>query len=423
MNGAAVGSHAGVVKHWNEDRGFGFITVDAIGADVYVHRVQLTDGVTLEKGANVGIDVEEEKGKLVGKNLTGASGNKGEGKGCGGFGAPSAAGAKGGLNADYATGKGSKGKDDGWGKGKDSWGGNDGWGKGKDSWGKGKEGGGWDAWGKGKGKDDGWGKGKDDGWGKGGWDDGWGKGKGGWDDGWGGKDGGKDGWGKDSWGKGKDSWGKDGKGKDSWGLNKGGKDKGGKGGKPADYLGGNGWVRSWNDERGFGFVGMDSGCDVYVHRTALFDGQALVIDAQVSVEASWNYEKGNYQAKSCYGALGKGGEKGGGKVKAGTEAPTSVGVQAGKVKAWNPKGFGFIMPDAGGPDVFVHQNALIDTQGLEIGASVSFDLQFDEGKNKYLALSCTVDAPPPAGFGPVVVAPPSSLLSQDRSSPYGGELG
>ena len=79
-------------------------------------------------------------------------------------------------------------------------------------------------------------------------------------------------------------------------------DKGkGKGG--LDWLSQGGWVKTWNDPQGFGFVCLEAGGDVYVHRSVLADGQMLVKDSQVWVEASWNYDKGSWQASSCSGAI------------------------------------------------------------------------------------------------------------------------
>jgi CspA family cold shock protein len=55
----------------------------------------------------------------------------------------------------------------------------------------------------------------------------------------------------------------------------------------------------------------------------------------------------------------------------------------GKIKWFNPnKGYGFIVNDAGGKDVFLHASALeqagLDT--LEEGQAVSFDIGEDKGK-------------------------------------------
>jgi CspA family cold shock protein len=48
--------------------------------------------------------------------------------------------------------------------------------------------------------------------------------------------------------------------------------------------------------------------------------------------------------------------------------------KTGTVKFFNrSKGFGFITPDEGGKDVFVHQNGLIDD--IDEGDKVSFDVQ------------------------------------------------
>jgi CspA family cold shock protein len=48
------------------------------------------------------------------------------------------------------------------------------------------------------------------------------------------------------------------------------------------------------------------------------------------------------------------------------------------------RGFGFIAPDAGGPDVFVHVTALeaAGMRSLNEGQKVSFDVISDRGKTK-----------------------------------------
>ncbi|GAC1045925.1 cold-shock protein [Rhizobium sp. No.120] len=53
-------------------------------------------------------------------------------------------------------------------------------------------------------------------------------------------------------------------------------------------------------------------------------------------------------------------------------------MPTGKVKFFNAdKGFGFITPDAGGDDVFVHVSALQYGDLLKEGQSVSYDLGQD----------------------------------------------
>lgn len=52
-------------------------------------------------------------------------------------------------------------------------------------------------------------------------------------------------------------------------------------------------------------------------------------------------------------------------------------MSSGTVKFFNnSKGFGFITPDDGGKDVFVHQNGLIDN--INEGDKVAYDVE--EGK-------------------------------------------
>ena len=58
-------------------------------------------------------------------------------------------------------------------------------------------------------------------------------------------------------------------------------------------------------------------------------------------------------------------------------------MATGTVKWFNPtKGFGFIEPDDGGKDVFVHITAVqaAGLQGLNDGQKVSYELQEERGK-------------------------------------------
>jgi CspA family cold shock protein len=56
----------------------------------------------------------------------------------------------------------------------------------------------------------------------------------------------------------------------------------------------------------------------------------------------------------------------------------------GTVKWFNAqKGFGFIQPDAGGPDVFVHISAVerAGLRGLNEGQKISYDIVSEKGRN------------------------------------------
>jgi len=63
-------------------------------------------------------------------------------------------------------------------------------------------------------------------------------------------------------------------------------------------------------------------------------------------------------------------------------------MPTGNVKWFNTqKGFGFIQPDGGGPDVFVHISAVERSglQGLNEGQKVSYELQADRRTGKSAA--------------------------------------
>lgn len=62
----------------------------------------------------------------------------------------------------------------------------------------------------------------------------------------------------------------------------------------------------------------------------------------------------------------------------------------GTVKWFNSqKGFGFIEPNNGGNDVFVHMTAVqrAGLQNLSEGQQVTFDIEMDRGKNSATNLS------------------------------------
>jgi cold shock protein len=59
-------------------------------------------------------------------------------------------------------------------------------------------------------------------------------------------------------------------------------------------------------------------------------------------------------------------------------------MPSGTVKWFNTtKGFGFIQPDEGGPDVFVHISAVqkAGLQGLNENQKVSYDVTMERGKS------------------------------------------
>ena len=56
------------------------------------------------------------------------------------------------------------------------------------------------------------------------------------------------------------------------------------------------------------------------------------------------------------------------------------GKVQGTVKLWREKGFGFIVPDDGGADLFVHVSQIEDGNALQQGARVHFVKQYDHAK-------------------------------------------
>lgn len=70
-------------------------------------------------------------------------------------------------------------------------------------------------------------------------------------------------------------------------------------------------------------------------------------------------------------------------------------MPSGTVKWFNTtKGFGFITPDEGGADVFVHISAVEQSgmNGLNEGQKINYDLQDDPKKGKSFATNLSAAA-------------------------------
>jgi len=76
-------------------------------------------------------------------------------------------------------------------------------------------------------------------------------------------------------------------------------------------------------------------------------------------------------------------------------------MPTGKIKFYNKeKGYGFILQDDGGQDIFLHNSAMIDKVMLEAGYDVEFDIE--RGKQGLEAKNVIVTNPDPNTLPPLV---------------------
>ena len=94
-------------------------------------------------------------------------------------------------------------------------------------------------------------------------------------------------------------------------------------------------------------------------------------------------------------------------------------------KFFADKGFGFVSPDDGGDDCFVHVKDNPDLQDCEGGEQVTFDKEWDDRKNKYKGVNCTLSGGGGGGGGGgkgggYGKRDDGGKGGGDRYSPYGG---
>ena len=190
-----------------------------------------------------------------------------------------------------------------------------------------------------------------------------------------------------------------------------------------------GTVKWFNTAKGFGFIQPDDGgSDVFVHISAVEQAglRGLNEGDQVQFEMEQDRRSGKLSAGQLVvtgqgaapsrggfdrprsggfggdrGGFGGGGGYGGGGFDrprsggfgGGRSAGEAAGAGAGTVKWFNPtKGFGFIQPDDGGQDVFVHISAVEQAglRGLNEGQTVAYDLEQDRRSGKTSATNLRV---------------------------------
>lgn len=87
----------------------------------------------------------------------------------------------------------------------------------------------------------------------------------------------------------------------------------------------------------------------------------------------------------------------------------------GTVKMWNEeRGFGFIRPEDGGEDVFVHRSAIGEGVSLSPGVAVSYEGVWDDRKRKYRASNLTIDE---SGVAEASAAAPASAPASSAPTP------
>ncbi|MFJ2298577.1 cold-shock protein [Oerskovia paurometabola] len=148
--------------------------------------------------------------------------------------------------------------------------------------------------------------------------------------------------------------------------------------------GADGTVSWYDDVKGFGFVAPDSGGgDVFVHVSALGSGMTELSEGDRVTYDVVDGDKGP-NARNVQLARGSGGGRGAmDQGRPGRPAASGGPVRGGEgtvARYDEERGFGFITPDDGGLDLFVHVSVVRGTEVLEEGDRVRYKVrQSDRG--------------------------------------------
>lgn len=101
-----------------------------------------------------------------------------------------------------------------------------------------------------------------------------------------------------------------------------------------------GTFKGWSPNKDFGFIRLDDDSeDVFIHKSEVSSIPTIIAGIRLTFDVKQS-------------------EKGSSAVNVVVSPADLAKRERGMVRAWHDKGFGFISPANGGPDVFIHVNAL-----------------------------------------------------------------